>query len=294
MRTILLTLFLMLLSWSTEAEAQVAWTRDTGEGYLGLKLAHQASAEFYGADFVRRPIASVYSQTSLGLYGELGVIDRWLTVSVEGELFRRNALADQGATMGFGDLRVGLWSGLVVAPLRVSAGLRLGLPTGDPDPDAGLDPDAELIANVLPTGDGELDLEPAVALGYGFGGRSSPWPLEHYVVASAGYWLRGSGISDALTYRAELGTRVPLPILDRLWWTVRLSGIESFASAEDIARAAGNLGGLGNGVSFTSLGLELSVEVWEGLGLSLGWDTAFRARRIIAAAPLRVGVSWSF
>lgn len=293
MRSLSFSAVLLVLGAETAA-AQVAWTRDAGEGYLGLKLAHQASDRYFGADFQARPIASTYRQTSLGLYAELGLVDRWLTASLEGELFRRNSLDEQGATQGFGDLRVGLWSGLVVAPFRLSAGLRVGLPTGDPTPRSGLDSDAQLIANVLPTGDGELDLEPALALGYAFGGGRSPWPLQHYLVVTAGYWLRFSGISDAFSYRVELGTRIPLPVLDRLWWSVRVAGVESFASADDIANVAGNLGGLGQGVSFTSLGLELQAELWRGLGLSLGFDTAFRARRIIAAAPLRVGLSWDF
>ena len=130
---------LIVLVFAGTAEAQVAWTRDAGHGYLGLKFAHQANDQFYGADFESRQIAGVYSQTSVGLYGEIGLVDRWLTASVESELFRRNALAEQGATLGFGDLRLGVWSGLVVAPIRLSVGLRVGLPTGDADPDSGID-----------------------------------------------------------------------------------------------------------------------------------------------------------
>jgi hypothetical protein len=68
----------------------------------------------------------------------------------------------------------------------------------------------------------------------------------------------------------------------------------ALATADDIARALGNLGGLGNGVTYTSVGFELEAELWAGFGVSIGVDTAFRARRIIAAAPLRAGLSWSF
>ena len=90
---------------------------------------------------------------------------------------------------------------------------------------------------------------------------------------NAGYWIRTQGISHAFTYRAELGTRIPVPILGRLWWTARLTGIESFASADDIASAAGNLGGLGQGVTFTSIGFDIG-DAFISIGLVI--DAAIR------------------
>jgi hypothetical protein len=226
----------------------------------------------------------------------MGILDRWLTATLEGEIFRRNEMQDLAATQGFGDIRVGLWSGLLVAPFRLSAGVKLGLPTGDPAPEAGegADDDAQTAAAVLPTGDGEYDFEPGLRLGYGFGGKGRAWPLEHYVTAGLGYWVRTGGISDAVTYSAELGTKVPVFILDRFWWVVRMTGIESFASADDIASGSGNLGGLGNGVTYTSVGAEVSVAIWGGLSASLAYETAFRARRIISGAPLRFALAWEY
>lgn len=283
---------LLTLAVPSAARAQVTWTRDAGSAYANLKLSLQSGDTFYGADFERRPIND-YRQTSLSLYSELGLIDRYLTLSLEGELFRRNELVSQGATEGLGDLRVGLWTGLVVAPFRLSVGARVGLPTGDADPSAGADAEATAIARTLPTGDGEFDVEPAVSIGTSFGGGAD-WPVQHYATAGVGYWLRTRGIADALTYKLELGTKVPVVVLDRVWWIVRATGIESFASAADVASSQGNFGGLGNGVTFVSLGLEAAVQVWGGLGVSLAWDTAFRARRVIGAAPLRIAVSYEF
>src|SRR5213075_1399548 len=101
-----------------------------------------------------------YSKQLIGLYGELGIVDRWLTLSADATLFRFNRLEDQGSTRGLGDLRIGAWTGLIESPLRLSAGFLVGIPTGDASPRPGAssaDPEAQLIARSLPTGDGEWD-----------------------------------------------------------------------------------------------------------------------------------------
>lgn len=194
-----------------------------------------------------------------------------------------------GATQGVGDLRLGLWSGLVTAPFRLTAGLLVGVPLGDsmPSAGAGADPDAELIANSQPTGDGEVDFEPTLVLGHSFGGRA--WPLQHFATARVGYWTRTKGFSDAATYQAELGTQVPLPVLERFWLICRLRGVESLAVQGDVQSG---FAGLGDGVSCTSLAFELYGRIWEGFGASVSIDIAPRARGIIAAAPSMFALSW--
>lgn len=281
---------LFVIGAPSVASAQ-AWTRDAGSGYVNLSVSVLSGDELFGADGESREIASTYRQTTVGLYAELGVIDRWLTATVNAELFRDNRLDDQGATRGVGDLRLGLWTGLVTTPFRLTAGLQVGLPTGDDVPGGtdGVDPNADLIANSLPTGDGEVDFEPQVILGHSFGGGDSGWPLQHFATARVGYWLRTKGFNDAFTYQAELGTKVPAAFLDRFWLTVRLRGVESLASAEEVSSG---FGGLGDGVTYTSLSGELYGHIWGGLGASVSYDTAFRARGIIAAAPIKFAISW--
>lgn len=300
---------------SQNAFAQ-AWTRDAGHAYTELNLRHLASNKLYGRDFEIVEIPTEYQQLSLGFYGEVGVVDRWLMATISAELYRQNRLAEQGSTAGLGDLRLGVWSGLIVAPIRVSTGVVVGLPTGDPMPDAGkgADADAMLIAASLPTGDGEFDLEPRVAVGTSFGGPGSAWPLSHYAVAELGYAIRTEGIHDAVTYKLELGSRVPLDVLDRILLIVRLTGTESFLprrgggletrGAPDMSDALGEsdasvsgLGpaaGMGDGVTFTSIGAELLLRIHEGLGLAVGVDTAFRARGLVAAKPFKLSLSYSF
>ena len=240
---------LAALHWASAATAN-PWTRDAGHHYANLSYSRIAANSFYGPNKSTQPLGNTYSQDSLGAYLEVGVLSRWLTVSADATLYRRSAIDNQGYTHGLGDMQLGLWSGLLTAPVRLTAGLLVGLPTGDARPEAstGAAAGAELIARSLPTGDGEGDVQWRLALGHGFGGRGSAWPLQHYLRAEVGYWLRTDGFHDAFAYLGELGVKAPYPVIDRLWLTVRLHGVESFASDE---QAANSFSGLGDGVTFT-------------------------------------------
>ena len=56
-----------------------------------------------------------------GVYGEFGVVSRWLTATVESTLVRDNAQA--GAhTNGIGDWRLGAWTGVIDAAGAAVAG----------------------------------------------------------------------------------------------------------------------------------------------------------------------------
>jgi hypothetical protein len=276
-----------LLLASATARAN-PWTRDQGSFYANLSFSRIDAESFYSPSKEKQPIRP-YSQISLGFYAEVGLLDRWLTLTLDGTLYRRASIEAQGRTEGIGDLRIGWWSGLLTAPLRLSAGVLVGIPTGDadPSPDAGTAPGAELIAASLPTGDGEVDVEFKLSLGKGFGG--GVWPLKHYAIAEVGYWLRTSGFADAFTYKAELGVQAPYPVIERLWIIARFFGVESFASQEE---AASSFSGLGDGVTHNSWGLEAYVRIWRGLGVSAGFDGAFRARNLPAGAPIKFTLSY--
>jgi hypothetical protein len=267
-----------------------AWTRDEGHFYVNTSYLRIATRRYFAPDFSVVDI-NPYEQHVVSLYGEVGLITRWLTGTLEGTLYRRNRLVNQGYTEGVGDFRVGLWTGLVTSPVRLSFGLTLGIPTGDAEPRApGGDEVAQQTARLLPTGDGEWDVEGRLALGYAFGGVRR-WPPRHYVVAEAGYWLRTNRFADAFVYRLELGTQLPWRVVDRFWLALHLVGVESFASQRQASLA---FSGLGNGVTYTAYGAELSAAIWRGLGALLGVDSAFRARSLAAGAQLKVGVSYQW
>lgn len=280
------------------------WTRDRGSAFFSLAYSRIAADRLFGADFRIQPLGASYEQHALQAYAELGLVERYLTMSFESQLFRYNTLVNQGATYGLGDMRLGFWSGLVTKPLRLSAAFLIGVPSGDPAPLASGDDEAQLIARSLPTGDGEVDFEPRLSLGYSFGGVRR-WPLQHYLVVEAGYWIRTQGRSrdpqgrfvstdfaDAFTYRGELGTKLPFRFVDRFWIILRLAGVESFAS--DLAASFTCATGLGNGVTYNAYGFEIAARIVRGLGANFGVDSAFRARCVAAGANLKAGLTYEF
>jgi hypothetical protein len=283
-------LLALIVTCSSTAKAG-PWTRDQGHFYLNTSYSRIATDHYYGPDFHVVPILP-YTQQVVGVYGEVGILSRWLTATVEGTLYRRNAISGQGYTEGVGDWRVGVWTGLVEKPVHLGFGLTVGIPVGDRAPSAGpgADPDAQQIARSLPTGDGEWDVEARLALGHSFGGVKR-WPVRQYVAAEAGYWLRTRGIADAFVYKLQLGTNFPWKFIERFWIIARLTGVESFASNADAARDAT---GLGNGVTFIAPGLEVYGRIWRGLGAALAVDGALRARSVAAGEQLKVAVSYQW
>lgn len=288
----------LLFAWEQTARAN-AWTRDQGSFYANLSYATISASQFYGPDGTKLPLGHTYAQHVFGFYGEVGVISRWLTLSLDGTLFRWSGLTDLGHTSGLGDLRAGLWSGVLTGPVRLSVGVLVGIPLGDPLPQAGpgADTDARQTANSLPTGDGEVDVELATAAGYTFGGLRS-WPLRHYALARLGYWLRTSpreapfdetgDFPDAVTWQLELGTGFPWRYVERLSVMVRIYGLEPFAKPENNA-----FSGFGGGVAHRSFQLQLGVRLWRELSLSAAVAGAFSARNLPAGAQYMVSLGFA-
>lgn len=316
---LLLALSLPSLAAPSRASAQ-AWVRDAGSGYvqLGYRVIRDAD-RFYTPDGDTTAFAP-YSQHSLNLYGELGLIDRWLQVTVAGELFRRNVLVDQAAVAGVGDFRVGVYSGLYEPessgrddpfPVRITAGIELGLPTGDPNPDPGVastDPSfaqLDAFANTLPTGDGEVDVTFRLLAGWGTRiqrrGRPS---LDVYATGGVGYALRtqprglpdifaGTGdIRDQLQTRLELGIRSNRAVLERFWFIVRHSGL--YVVQNRNARGQQGFAGVGDGVEVTGVGVVVSARLWDTLAVSFGADGALAARNLPAQAAYDLSLSYEF
>lgn len=269
------------------AQSQV---RDPGSGYFNLGLQFQSSNRFFSSEGEVRE-GRTLEQLILSAYAEVGVIERWLMLSLSADLLRRNVLTDQGATTGLGDLRLGAWSEILESRwLRVLGGVQVGLPTGDEDPSAGIvDETNQLVARTLPTGDGEFDVEPTLLLSGDI--SATGYPLRHYWVAGGGYWIRTNGFSDAVSYRAELGTQLALPGWSWLWLTARVRGVQAFEEAEPGTGAGGGIG-LGNGISYTLLGGEAQIRLPLGLGLGLGADGPIAGRGVLDAVAFRSTLSF--
>ncbi len=316
---------LALFLWPAAAHAG-AWTRDAGHAYVNLNYSRIASHSFFQLDGHIEQFGSSYTQHQVALYGEVGIITRWLTAQVEYQALRHATLVNQNPVDGFraastytGDLRVGAWSGLLTHPVRFSVGLFVGLPTGDPQVKASPQDEAAcqagvsracdtvFVARSLPTGDGEFDVEVRTALGYAFGGVRR-WPLQHYLVAEAGYWVRtasradpaGRGFPDDFSYKLELGVKFPWRFIERFWFVGRLAGIEPLLTSasrdapDSVCQGTTAFSGLGACVKYTSYGFDVAGRIYRGLGASIGLDSAFRASLVAAGANLRVALSYEW
>ena len=231
------------------------WLREPGRFYVNTGYARISTSRFFAPDFSVIKIVP-YTQHLWTFYGELGVAP-WLMLSIEGTALRSAALEGLGRTLGSGDWRFGAWTKIPVPKVKLAFATIVGVPFGDSHPraGAGASPDAEAVANSLPTGDGETDVEFKLSFGHSFGGARR-WPVQHYVVIEAGYWLH-TKFHDAFTWRAELGTRFPWKFVDRFWISLRLTGVESFASN---AEAGLNATGLGDGVDKSRAGFRIVID----------------------------------
>ncbi|MEM9187909.1 MAG: hypothetical protein AAGF12_01935 [Myxococcota bacterium] len=268
------------------ADAQ-AWIRDPGGGYVQVSYRYLPSDSFFGADGNSVPSAE-FEQHTVGLYGEIGVIERWLMFTLESEIFRRNVLVDQGAVTGLGDTRISAWTGLVEVPFRLSFGASLGIPTGDSRPDSdGGDILAQEVAAVLPTGDGEFDVTLQLAVGHGVRIGNA---LDIFGQGVLGYAIRTEGFTDQIVFRAETGVRPVAEGFNRFLLVFRVFGAELLG---DAARTSG-VAGLGDGVSYTAFGAELTGRVVDTFSLGFGVDSAFRATNISAGFNYKFSASYEF
>lgn len=278
------------------AKAQ-AWIRPPGGVYAKLSYRLIVADSFYAPDGSTRGLRNQYRQHALGLYAEAGIIERWLSVSIDGDLYRRSSLEGLAATQGLGDLRIGAYTGLLEVPFRLALGVHLGIPTGDDRPTTGYEiappiPPAEAdqaeleqAVNSLPTGDGEWDVAIRLYLGHAFSGGER-YPFHHYVAADVGWWIRTQGFSQQLVYHAELGSTPKRSGWDRLQFVIRVTGVQTF---EDSISAGA---GLGDGIRFLSPGLELSVRTFDQLRLGVAAEGAVFASNLPAAPNFMFFMSW--
>lgn len=272
LRTIALVFLGAALGAQTTALGQ-GWVQPQGGTYVKAGV-HMMRANAYferGGNEIDIPTLSDYV---FNLYGEVGITDR-ITLIAYLPLVERITLARQvGKTTGFeffpgdsatgpADFEVGARYGLVTGgPVVLSAGITLGLPTGDETQEHG-----------LVTGDGEFNQIVYVGMGYSF------WPLPLYATGSAGYNARYRGFSDEFLYRAELGGTW----MGRLTTLVRAHGLLSMHNGNP-GFVGGTAGLNANDQEYVVLGGEIGVELNSRFGLALGVERALRGERTLSAA----------
>ena len=291
-RTLCLVAVGLLALVSPPAQAG-PWTRDRGHFFVSTSYFRIAAKREGDLDTTGRIVIGPYLQHLAAFYGELGLIDRFLTVSVDGTVYRQSRSRELQAG-GVGDWRIGFWSGLITRPVRLTANVTVTIPVGSPSPASAPCRDGSPPPLCLPNGAGTAGIEGRLSFGYGFGGWRY-WPLRHYLVLETGYWARLGGFSDAFTFRGEFGVQLPWKGIRHFWFTGHISGLNSFASAAQLRPTfRGEITGVGNGISYAGYGFEIFARVVKGLGVAFGADSAIYSRLVPLGAQIKAGLSYEY
>ncbi len=265
-----LVIVLVALSCQTLA---AAWVRAPGETLVGLGVSYTSANKVYD-DAGKTPGIPRFTEIATNLFGEHGVTER-LTLGAAVPLLSLHSaedmtmLSNERRNTGIGDsVATGRYL-LVQGPVLVSAGLDLGLPTGNKNA-------------AIPTGDGEFSLLPKVAAAGGF-----QIGLPVFYLLSAGYHKRTVGFSDEVHLQAMGGIRA--------YFVTILFNAELRQSLRN-----GDAGNLStnplyyNNASFLSFGPGVVLHASERVAFNVFFKTAGYARNILAAPSLSFAVACLF
>ncbi len=243
------------------------WPVGAGAYYAKLAASHLAT-DTLATPEGREVTISEFERSELSLYVEYGLSERW-TAILSAPLISESSLRDFGDAYGPGDVTLGLQRQLASKGAWVFAlrGL-VQAPTGD----------EELGQRLLPTGSGALEGELLVSLGRSLSGGRGWTYLE------AGHRARGEGLTDALSYRAQIGVQAG----GRWRWAWNLYGIEPYSSRSGGSSVAA---GFSDGVRYLAFGAEALIEVAKGWSVELGLEDTTRTKNLATGITARLGVS---
>jgi hypothetical protein len=259
-------------------QAYSGFTRSQGGLYTKLTYGTFTSNDFYDLEGNLNNRGEDFTQRSVALYVEYGVLDS-LDLVVEMPLVRMNSFSNSGTAVGIGDLRLTAKYGVEVAGFRIAAMLSPEIPTGD----SGATVKTETGLNLLlPTGDGEFNLWSRLALS-----RSFP-SIHAYVNLDFGYNLRTDGFSDQIAFGAEAGYK----LLDYLWLSGHFRG--QLVPSDELRPSGGFI--FGEGTEFLSAGAGIAVPLpYTPLSITFDWDQIFAAQKnIYGGATFLFGFSGEF
>jgi hypothetical protein len=272
MRRIALLTVAALLPVSAQAGP---WAQGKGRTYLKLGAQRLRSTTLAHPDGTQSDIPRFFKD-EVAVYVSHGLSDRWSAYG-SAPLWRSSDLADipdeLGRESGFGDAQAGL---------QLQLGARAGwtfavrgtvqAPTGDETRAQGLQP----------TGSGVWEGEALVGAGRSLGGGRG-WGF-----VEAGPQFRGGGLRDGLSYGGQVGWTVT----PRLALAIGLRGAEPW-STEAPSVALGSFVGVGDRVTYLTVGPTAIVTLAKGLGVQVDVESILRARNLARGPLVRVGLSLS-
>lgn len=262
-RLVLVPAFALL---SAVPAAAGPWPQALGTLFVKTGVSHLETRELATSDGTRIEIPT-YSRQEIALYVQAPLSARW-TAIVSVPVYRHSKIDGFESAGGPGDLELGLQTLLASrGDWRLAARLTIQAPTGDETKGQ----------RVLPTGSGVWEEEALLSLGRTVSdGRG-------YGFVEAGYRARGSGFADALVYRAEAGVHVGA----RWLLAGRLAGFEPYSSRRS---PIGSLSGLGDGVSYLTIGPGATLKVRAAWAIQAEADFPIEARTSAVGATFRLAL----
>jgi len=252
------------------------WAAGKGRSYTKITYSHLRSETLVSPDGTSFDIPR-FTKDDVDIFAAYGLSSS-VTVLANIPLTRSSSLRDEPDELsretGFGDLafgaqlqlgRRGPWVFAVRGAVQV--------PTGDETRAQGL----------LPTGSGIWEGQAVLSLGRSFGRRGQ---IFGFVEAGPGF--RGGGLRDGVVYSAQVG----FSPARRVVFVVNVRGVEPYShEAPEVAR--GSFSGVGDRVTYLTLGPTAIVGLTKNVGLQADWDGAFRSRNLAKGPTFRVGISYT-
>lgn len=264
---------MIILALSLPSVVNAAWVRDKGQFFASVGGSYTSANTTYDANGAKQPIPR-YTEFATQFFAEYGVTDKLtlgygLPVLFNSSSEDATLMQTQKQNSGAGDSlfasRYQFYSGAVL----LSAGLDLGLPTGQKNAD-------------LPTGDGEFNFIPKL---YAAGGGNAG--VGWFYLASAGFNKRTLNFSDevqgSIMFGAALGSFIPMASLE-----IR----HSLRNGDSGPIVASPL--FLNNPRFLSWSIGTAFKASEKLIINAFFKGAIYAQNILGAASVSVGVGYIF
>lgn len=265
-----IAIVLVALSCQTLA---AAWVRAPGETQIGMGVSYTSANKVYD-DAGKTPGIPRFTEIATNIFAEHGLTDR-LTLGAALPLLNLHSaedmtlLANERRHTGIGDAVASGRYQILQGPVLLSAGLDLGLPTGDKNA-------------AIPTGDGEFSLLPKVSAAGGF-----QIGLPVFYLLSAGYHKRTVGFSDELHGQLMGGFRASF-----VTFILSLEARHSLKNGD--AGPISNNPLYFNNASFISYAPGIVIHANDRLALNIFYKSGFFVRNILAAPSISAGVSYVF
>ena len=262
---------MLILALTTSLHA--AWVREKGQAMIGLGASYTSANKVYDGSGQTSAIPR-FTEVATQLGGEYGVTER-LTLGAATSLLALSSAEDTSLMStrqtytGLGD---SLLSGrylLYSGPVLLSAGLELGLPTGNKNA-------------AIPSGDGEFSFLPRLSLAGGFLAG-----MQGFYLVSAGYHKRTVGFSDEVHAQVMTGARAG--------WVTFIVGFElrqSLKNGDAVNLSSNPL--YFNNASFATFAPGLVLHASDKLTFHVFYKGAMYVRNILAAPSISAGASYVF